>query len=196
MLVEVKVQSLGLDRSTNSPVVVLREEGGERLLPIWIGATEARAIAIQMAGMTFGRPLTHDLLVSVVDRVGGTLDRIEIPRIENNTYFAALVIRTDAGEVHVDARPSDSIAVALRADARILADDGLLDLVDLEVEGEGEGPVSSQGSIPGQGGAPGGGPVGPNPSDVEREVGEGMTPEDLESYLRGLDPEDFGRFSP
>ena len=184
MLVEVKVQSLGLDRSTNSPVVVLREQQGERLLPIWIGATEARAIAIQMAGMKFGRPLTHDLLVSLVDRVGGTLDRIEIPRIENNTYFASLVIRTDSGEVHVDARPSDSIAVALRADARILADDSLLDLVDLEVEGEGEGP---QAKSP---------PAGPNPSDVEREVGEGMSPEDLESYLRGLDPEDFGRFSP
>jgi bifunctional DNase/RNase len=192
VLVEVKVQSLGLDRSTNSPVVVLREAGGERLLPIWIGPTEARAIAIQMAGMTFGRPLTHDLLVSLVDRVGGTLDRIEIPRIENNTYFAELVIRTPEGEVHVDARPSDSIAVALRADARILADDGLLDLVELEVEGEGEGPKAKGGSK----GAGMTGPVGPSPSDVEREVGEGMTPDDLESYLRGLDPEDFGRFSP
>jgi len=184
VLVEVKVQSLGLDRSTNSPVVVLREHDGERLLPIWIGATEARAIAIQMAGMKFGRPLTHDLLVALVDRVGGTLDRIEIPRIEKNTYFASLVVRTNAGEVHVDARPSDSIAVALRADVRILADESLLDLVDLEVEGEGEGPHPTAPS------------AGPNPSDVEREVGEGMSAEDLESYLRGLDPEDFGRFSP
>ena len=194
MLVEVKVQSLGLDRSTNSPVVVLRESAGERLLPIWIGATEARAIAIRMAGMTFGRPLTHDLLVAVVDRVGGTLDRIEIPRIENNTYFAELVIQTPSGEVHVDARPSDSIAIALRAEARILADEALLDLVELEVDGEG-----SVTEIDSKGGPPGwtpGSPPGPSPSDVERKVGEGMTPDDLESYLRGLDPEDFGRFTP
>ncbi len=194
MLVEVKVQSLGLDRSTNSPVVVLREAVGERLLPIWIGATEARAIAIQMAGMTFGRPLTHDLLVSVVSGVGGTLDRIEIRRIENNTYFADLVIRTPGGEVHVDARPSDSIAVALRADARILADDGLLDLVELEVEGGAS--ASTEGAAGGPTAGFTGGAIGPSPSDVEQEVGEGMTPDDLESYLRGLDPEDFGRFSP
>jgi len=181
----VKVQSLGLDRSTNSPVIVLREAEGERLLPIWIGAPEARAIAMQMAGRAFGRPLTHDLIASVIEQVAGRLDRIEIPRIEQNVYFAELVVVTAAGdEVRVDARPSDSIAIALRTEARILADDALLDLVELEVEGEGEAPRPKEK------------PVGPSPSDIEREVGEGMTPEDLESYLRGLDPEDFGRFQP
>lgn len=183
MLVEVKVQSLGLDRSTNSPVVVLREEGGERLLPIWIGPPEAKAIAMQMAGMSFGRPLTHDLIVAVIREAHGELERIEIPRIDNNIYYAELVVSTPTGEVRVDARPSDSIAVALRADARILADDSLLDLVELEVEGEGEGPRPKE-------------QAGPIPSDIEREVGEGMSPEDLETYLRGLDPEDFGRFQP
>lgn len=185
MLVEVKVQSLGLDRSTNSPVVVLRETGGERLLPIWIGAPEAKAIATQMAGMSFGRPLTHDLINSVIEQAAGTLDRVEIPRIKQNVYFAELVVRTESGtEVRVDARPSDSIAVALRARATIFADDALLDMVELEVEREGEAP----------------GPKtqhpGPSPSDIEREVGEGMSSADLESYLRGLDPEDFGRFQP
>lgn len=185
MLVEVRVQSLGLDRSTNSPVVVLREAAGERLLPIWIGAPEAKAIATRMAGMTFGRPLTHDLVTAVIAEVAGTLDRVEIPRIEQNIYFAELVVRTKSGaEVRVDARPSDSIAVALRADAKIFADDTLLDLVELEVTGSGEGPAPT---------AP---QPGPSPSDIEREVGEGMSSEDLESYLRGLDPEDFGRFQP
>ncbi|MDT8369324.1 MAG: bifunctional nuclease family protein [Longimicrobiales bacterium] len=188
MLVEVRVQSLGLDRSTNSPVVVLREAEGERLLPIWIGATEARAIAMQMAGMSVGRPLTHDLLVAVVRAGGGTLVRIEIPRVKQNTYYAALVLRTPQGEVHVDARPSDSIAVALRANARILADDALLDRVHLEIDG-GAGEAGS--SMPGSSHPP-----GPSPGDVEEEVSEGMSPSDLESYLRGLDPEDFGRFTP
>jgi bifunctional DNase/RNase len=184
VLVEVKVQSLGLDRSTNSPVVVLKESAGERRLPIWIGAAEARAIAMQMAGMTFGRPLTHDLLVSVVGASGARLDRIEIERIENNTYFAQLVLALPASEVRVDARPSDSIAVALRADARIMAAEELLDLVELEVESDG----GDSDSV-----APGPGPL---PSEIEGEIGEGMTPQDLQSYLRGLDPEDFGRFTP
>lgn len=184
MLVEVKVQSLGLDRSTNSPVVVLKESSGERRLPIWIGAAEARAIAMQLAGMSFGRPLTHDLLVSVVGASGARLDRIEIEGIQNNTYFAELVLALPDSEVRVDARPSDSIAVALRADARIMAAEELLDLVELEVEG---GSGDSGAALPG---------AGPLPSDVEGEIGEGMSPQDLESYLRGLDPEDFGRFTP
>lgn len=187
MLVEVRVQSLGLDRSTNSPVVVLREKGGERLLPIWIGAPEAKAIAMRMAGMSFGRPLTHDLVTAVIEQAAGTLERVEIPRIEQNVYFAELVVRTSDGHVvRVDARPSDSIAVALRADASIMADDSLLDMVELEVEAEAE--ADSERPKPE--------PVGPSPSDIEREIGEGMTAEDLESYLRGLDPEDFGRFQP
>lgn len=179
MLVEVRVQSLGLDRSSNTPVVVLREREGERVLPIWIGPSEASAIAMQLADMEFSRPLTHDLLVSILKGLGGTLTRVVITRVEQNTYYAELVIQRDGEVVKVDARPSDSIAVALRTRSRIFADDDLLDRIQLEIAEEEAAPTS-----PGPTAAP------------EPSVSEGMSPEELEAYLRKLNPEDFGRFTP
>lgn len=191
MLVEVQVQSLGLDRSSKSPVVVLREREGERVLPIWIGPGEASAIAMQLAEMKFGRPLTHDLLVSVLRGLGGTLRKVVITRVEQNTYYAELQIHRNGDVVKVDARPSDSIAVALRTDARIFADDELLELMQLEIADPEE--VSEVG-----GGDPtgaGSGEAGADPT-VDPSVSQGMTAEELEAYLRKLNPEDFGRFTP
>jgi hypothetical protein len=174
-LVEVKVQSLGLDRATNTPVVILQEQGGERVLPIWIGPGEASAIAMQLASWTFSRPLTHDLIVAVVGGLGGTLERVVITRVEGNTYYAELVLRRNGEMISVDARPSDSIAVALRMNARIFADDGLLERVTLEVAEE--EPVSPDAEAP-----EGAHPQGPV--------------ENLKDYLKRLAPEDFGRFTP
>ena len=178
MLVEVKVQSLGLDRASNTPVLILQEVAGERVLPIWIGPGEASAIAMQLAEMKFSRPLTHDLLVAVLSGMGGNLDRVVITRVAESTYFAELVINRTGDLISVDARPSDSIAVALRTDARIFAQDDLLELATIEVTAEGEEPDSVQ----------------------ETETDEGKPPftnaEELEAYLRRLNPEDFGRFSP
>lgn len=190
MLVEVKVQSLGLDRSSNTPVVVLRENDGERVLPIWIGPGEASAIAMQLAEMTFARPLTHDLLVSVMKGLEGTLRKVIITRVEENTYYAELQIHRDGQVVRVDARPSDSIAVALRTQARIFADDTLLEHMHLEIADDDEahagGPAPS-----------GSAPLPPaSAAQGEPSISEGMTPEELEAYLRKLNPEDFGRFTP
>ncbi len=179
MLVEVRVQSLGMDRSNDTPVVVLRELEGERILPIWIGAAEASAIAMELAEAEFARPLTHDLLVSVLKTLGGKLERIVITRVEENTYYAELVIHRGDEVLTVDARPSDSIAVALRTDAGIFTEEELLDRVALEIAEAEEAP----------GPAPSG--SAPDPS-----VSRGMTPEELEAYLRKLNPEDFGRFTP
>lgn len=185
MLVEVQVQSLGLDRSSNTPVVVLREREGERVLPIWIGPGEASAIAMQLADMKFGRPLTHDLLVSVLRGLGGSLRKVVITRVEQNTYYAELQIHRNGDVVKVDARPSDSIAVALRTDARIFADDELLERIQLELADPEEASSDEPGDVPPTGGA-----------SVEPSVSEGMSAEELEAYLRKLNPEDFGRFTP
>ncbi|MFO7588166.1 MAG: bifunctional nuclease family protein, partial [Gemmatimonadota bacterium] len=92
-LVEVEVASLGLDKASNTPVVILREREGERLLPIWIGPGEASAIAMELAGIRFSRPLTHDLLNTVVNSLGSELLRVLITRVEENTYFASLIFR-------------------------------------------------------------------------------------------------------
>ena len=93
MLVQVSVQSLGLDRASNTPVVILQENDGDRVLPRWIGPGEASAIAMEMADMKFSRPLTHDLLASVVGGLGGALQKVVISRVEENTYFAEMIIR-------------------------------------------------------------------------------------------------------
>ena len=174
MLVEVKVQSLALDRKTNTPVVILQELGGERVLPIWIGPGEASAIAMQLADMEFARPLTHDLLCSVMKGLGGNLQKVIITRVEASTYYAEMIVRRNGEVFSLDARPSDSIAVALRVAARIFAQDDLLEEAAIEIQEE--GPSSPEGE-------------GPSPQ-------EPMGPEELEEHLRKLDPEDFGRFTP
>jgi bifunctional DNase/RNase len=175
VLLEVRVQSLGLERNTNTPVVILQEREGDRVLPIWIGPSEARAIAMQLADWSFSRPLTHDLLVSVIGGLGGVLDRVLISREEEATYFAELIIRRGDETFSVDARPSDSIAVALRMKAKIFVDESLFKNVSAEiVEGE---------SV-----------------SLELESEETFTTkkqaESLKDYLRKLNPEDFGRFAP
>jgi len=174
-LVEVRVQSLGLDRSSNTPVVILEEVGGERVLPIWIGPGEASAIAMQLADMKFARPLTHDLLVSLLGGLGGSLSRVLITRVAENTYYAELIIHRNGEVISIDARPSDSIAVALRVRARIFAQDDLLERTAVE--------IAEEEAVPDEG------------DPLSGEPGS-MRAEELNEYLRRLNPEDFGRFSP
>jgi uncharacterized protein len=178
VLVEVRVQSLALDRSSNTPVVILEELDGERVLPIWIGPGEASAIAMQLADMEFSRPLTHDLLCSVLRGLGGALEKVIITRVEKSTYYAELIVRRNGEVFSLDARPSDSIAVALRVDARIFAQEDLLEATSIEVADE-----EATADLP---------------FDVHEEVvePESMGPDELKEHLRKLNPEDFGRFTP
>jgi len=177
VLVEVRVQSLALDRTTNSPVVILQEINGERVLPIWIGPGEASAIAMQLADMEFSRPLTHDLLCSVLKGLGGSLQKVIITKVEESTYYAEMIVRRNGEVFSLDARPSDSIAVALRVSARIFAQEGLLEEATIEIADE-----ETTGAAP--------------TSLTESSSKEEMGPEELEAYLRKLNPEDFGRFTP
>ena len=168
-MIEVSVQSLAFDRASNTPVVILRGVGTDRVLPIWIGPGEASAIAMHLGGVSFQRPLTHDLLVSILGGLGGTLQRVLITRVEDSTYFAELIIDRGGDLISVDARPSDCIAIALRAEARIFADDALLEPVSEALGAEG-----SDGSAD---------------DDPPRMSGKA-----LEEHLRNLRPEDLGRF--
>lgn len=126
-MVRMSVAHLGVDRSTNSPVVILREVGGERSLPIWIGTSEANAIAMEMQGVKPQRPMTHDLLKHLLSGLGGELRRVHITDLRDDTYFAELQIVRGEQVVQVDARPSDSIALALRCNAPIFTSESLLD---------------------------------------------------------------------
>jgi hypothetical protein len=166
-VIEVRVAHLGLDRTTNTPVVILQERDGERVLPIWIGPAEASAIAMELAGVKFSRPLTHDLLKQIIVGLGAELRKIIITQVKDNTYFAELHIYRGDAVIQVDARPSDSIALALRLKAPIFTNENLLELTSVE---------TSEGTI-----QPGAGPL-----DADT----------LKSYLQNLDPEDFGKFTP
>ena len=178
MLVEVKVQSLGLDRTSNMPVLILQEMEGDRVLPIWIGPGEASAIAMQLADIKFSRPLTHDLLASVLSGLGGKLRRVVITRVADSTYYAELMIERGEDQISVDARPSDSIAVALRADARIFTEEELLERASIEIAEE-DTNFTLQST-----------------ESESEESSPFSNADELKEYLRRLNPEDFGRFSP
>jgi bifunctional DNase/RNase len=126
-MIEVVVAQLGLDRNTNSPVVILREKDGTRVLPIWIGPAEASAIAMEMQGIHAARPMTHDLLKSVIVGLDATVRRIVISGLKEKTYFAEIWLARGEAAIQIDARPSDSIALALRTHAAIFTEDRLLE---------------------------------------------------------------------
>jgi uncharacterized protein len=173
-MIEIRVQSLGLDQVSKTPVVILQEVEGDRMLPIWIGAGEASAIAMELAGMKFSRPLTHDLAASLIRSMGGALQRVIISRVEDNTYFAELVIRRGSDVFSIDARPSDSIAIALRLQARLFTSDDLLSATAIQVE-----PAQESDLHP-----------------AEESPPSNMSAEELQAYLKKLNPEDLGRFNP
>ena len=125
-VVEVKINGLAVDAQAKSHVVILKEKDGERVLPIWIGPAEAQAIARELAGQRFQRPLTHDLLANIVEGLKARVTRVVISELKDNTFFAQLLIDRDGEAVVIDARPSDSIAVALRCGADIFVNERLL----------------------------------------------------------------------
>lgn len=173
-MVEVSVARLGLDSSTNSFVVILQERDGNRLLPIWIGRPEAEAIAAHLQGIPRARPLTHDLAKSLILGLGAELRRVSITRVTDRTYFAELQLAKGTELIAVDARPSDSIAIALRCGAPIFAAEDLLIA---------PGEEDSEGSIEL--------PSSPPPKQTDE-----LSAEALQRHLSTLRPEDFGKFRP
>ena len=129
-LVQMDVSRIRIDERRGEQVVVLKERGGNRFLPIIIGISEITAIKMKISGIQPPRPLTHDLLRNAITQLGATLQRVVINKLEFNTFFATLVIQTKDGVAEeVDARPSDSIALALRADAPIFVAEDVLNQV-------------------------------------------------------------------
>ncbi len=118
-MIEMKVMGIALDTRTGSPIVVLHDLENRKALPIWIGSAEASAIIRKIENLGVVRPMTHDLICSIIDKTGCSLDRIEINNVEKETYYATLYLVRDGEEIEIDARPSDAIAVAMRMDAPI-----------------------------------------------------------------------------
>lgn len=119
-MIEMKVMGIALDTRTGSPIVVLHDMDNRKALPIWIGSAEASAIIRKIENIAVSRPMTHDLIIQIVETMGGNVARIEINDVEKETYYANVYIKTqDDKEVVIDARPSDAIAVAIRVEAPI-----------------------------------------------------------------------------
>ena len=121
---------------TNQPIVLLRETGGSRYLPIWIGAVEATAIAFAQEGVEPQRPLTHDLLKLVGESLGAAVSRVVVTELKDGIYYADLVFTRDGEEVHVSSRPSDAIALAVRTSAPLFAEEEVLDEAGVEIHDE------------------------------------------------------------
>jgi bifunctional DNase/RNase len=135
---EVDVIGVRVEMPSNQPIVLLREVSGDRYLPIWIGAVEATAIAFAQQGVVPPRPLTHDLLKDVLEATGNPLQEVQITDVKDGVFYATLVFGSG---VEVGARPSDSIALALRTGSRIVCAEGVLEEAGLEVPDEQEDEV-------------------------------------------------------
>lgn len=138
-MIEVYVESIRVNMANYKRVVMLKEKTAPRYLPIWIGHFEADAIAIPMQNVPVSRPLTHDLLGSVVGALGGKVTQVVISELAEETFYAKLIIDDNGRHVEVDSRPSDAIAVAVRAKVPIFVEDSVLDQAGMVFEAEGEG---------------------------------------------------------
>lgn len=133
--IELRVVGVRFEEPDYAPVLILREVAGNRVLPIWIGASEAAAISMHQQGVVPERPLSHDLHLELITALGQTLERVEIISVDRGTFYSDLIIGTS---VRVSARPSDAIAIALRADAQIFAASSVVDEVAINLDDEGE----------------------------------------------------------
>jgi bifunctional DNase/RNase len=122
MEIEMTVKGLTIDPITNMPVIVLRDEQGQRVLPIWVGLPEANAIALQIENVQTPRPMTHDLLKNVISDLNAEVERIVVCELKESTFYARIYLQIDGRRTAVDARPSDAIALALRAHAKIFVE--------------------------------------------------------------------------
>jgi len=142
-VIAVHIHSLGLDEQNNQPVLVLKEDGGLRVVPIWIGHPEAMAIMLAVQGVEPPRPLTHDLMMAIVSAAGYEVERVEITRVESGTFFATLVLKSPERTLGIDARPSDSLALAVRAGCPVFVSEEVMRVSGVIPEAEAEEEVAA-----------------------------------------------------
>jgi len=135
-LIEMVVETVGVSKIEYQPVVILKEKGGELYLPIWIGFLEANAISVVLEGAEMPRPLTPDLLCSIISRMGASVDCIVVNDLQNHTFYATVTLNVNWMQVEIDSRPSDAIAIALRVGAPIYVEKAVLDKVGIQPDHE------------------------------------------------------------
>jgi bifunctional DNase/RNase len=123
MEIEVKIRALMMDPNSGTPIIILKDVQSDTMLPIWVGAYEANAIALEIEKIAPPRPMTHDLLRNLIIQLGVQVERVVVTRLQDNTFFAEIEMRNSDGNLmRLDSRPSDAIALALRADCPIFVD--------------------------------------------------------------------------
>src|SRR3954466_6646320 len=130
------VYGVSFDLVGKQPIVLLKTADGNRFLPIWIGHPEAAAILMKLQNASSPRPLTHDLMTDILGQLDAQIVRVTVTELRDNTFYAAITIVQDGAEIEIDSRPSDAIALAVRADAPIFADDRVIEESAIEFEGE------------------------------------------------------------
>ncbi len=178
-MVELTIESIRVSLMNYQRVVILKEKESDRYLPIWIGPAEADAIAVRLQEVSVARPLTHDLLRSVIDSLGANVEYVCVNDLSNDTFFARIMLQVDGRNLEIDSRPSDAIALAVRAQVPIYADESVLEKAGVKLDEEGQGLEGL--------------------TEDTRESAKEASPEELEKLspfrdvIEGLDLEDFGK---
>ncbi|HKT44632.1 MAG TPA: bifunctional nuclease family protein [Gaiellaceae bacterium] len=133
---EMLIYGVSFDLVGKQPIVLLKTADGNKFLPIWIGHPEAAAILMKLQSQAPPRPMTHDLLSDMIDQLGAQIVRITVTELRENTFYAQITLQQDGGEIEIDSRPSDAIALAIRAEAPIFAADRVIEESAIEFEGE------------------------------------------------------------
>ena len=182
-MIEMIVDSIRVSLMNYQRVVILKERETDRYLPIWIGPAEADAIAVRLQGVSVPRPLTHDLMRSIVDALGATVNSIIVCELKNDTFFAKIILNLNGDHLEIDSRPSDAIALAVRVEAPIYADESVLDKAGIWLDKET------------------GKPLGETANTLEREKSTGakVSEEEMKKmsafydFISSLDLEDFDK---
>lgn len=178
-MIEMTIESIRVSLMNYQRVVILKEKESDRYLPIWIGPAEADAIAVRLQEVSVARPLTHDLLRSVIDSLGASIDYVIVNDLSNDTFFARIMLQIDGRVMEIDSRPSDAIALAVRVQVPIFADESVLEKAGVKLDEEGQTLEAITGET--------------------REATTEVSPEELEKLspfreaIEGLDLEDFGK---
>ncbi len=175
------VDSIRVSPMNYQRVVILRENDSDRYLPIWIGPAEADAIAVKLQDLSVPRPLTHDLLREVIDKLGGSIKHILVNDLQNDTFYATITIDVNGAEEDIDCRPSDAVALAVRAQVPIYANESVLDKAGIQLDKEGNKLTPPGEEVRSS---------GEERTEVKEEELEGMSA--FTDFIDSLDLEDFG----
>ncbi len=176
---QMTVDSIRMSPMNYQRVVILRENDSDRYLPIWIGPAEADAIAVKLQDLSVPRPLTHDLLREVIDKLGGSIQHILVNDLQNDTFYATITIEVNGEKEDIDCRPSDAVALAVRAQVPIFVNESVLDKAGIQLDKEGK-PSGQAEDRP---------VAGESRTEVKEEELEGMSA--FTDFIDSLDLEDF-----